>query len=77
MPLTPLMLVVQALLSRFGAPRLLAAHLLRSGMQVSEDDPAAAAAAAAAACSASSRVTLQVRVLLVSLLRTSLSAVIN
>ena len=35
LPLTPLMLVVQALLSRFGAPRLLAAHLLRSGMQVS------------------------------------------
>lgn len=41
----------QTLLSRFGAPRLLAAHLLRSGMQV--------------------------RVLLVSLLRTSLSAIIN
>ncbi len=34
---THVMLVVQALLSRFGAPRLLAAHLLRSGMQVSED----------------------------------------
>ena len=32
---THVMLAVQALLSRFGAPRLLAAHLLRSGMQVS------------------------------------------
>ena len=60
--------VAQTLLSRFGAPRLLAAHLLRSGMQVTRREWLLLVRVL---------LLLQVRVLLVSLLRTSLSAIIN